>query len=107
MFSTIDRLKLTATESLALKLIWAWANTLDPHLNRNQRNIAQAKLEGMTVAANAVGYGHTDFQVQLLVHETMQKHPMPERRLTGKNTELAQWEAEAMQALATELDKIK
>lgn len=103
--STIDRLQLTGTESLALKLVWAFAAAASAERPIDQK-IESAKLHGMTIAANALGFGHTEYEVSLEVHEVMRDRPLPAWKITGVNAERDAWERDCMVAVTTALNSI-
>lgn len=101
-----NKADLSYTKTLALAFVWAYAASVDTTKRRIDLRLAEAKLQGMYVAANAVGYGHTEFHVNLTVHEYMRDRPMPAWQATGVNHARDTWELESMEGLAFELTKI-
>lgn len=102
-----NKATLTTTAQLALAFVWAYAASCDTAKRPIDLRLAEAKLQGMYVAANAVGYGHTEFHVNITVHEVMRDHPMPAWQATGVNHARDEWEVLAMGAVQEALDAIK
>lgn len=104
--SLIKKNTLSTTARVALAFVWAYAATVDGTKRKIDIRLAEAKLSGLTVAAYAFGYGHTEYHVQLTVHEVMRDHPMPAWQATGVNHTRDEWEVLALAAVQEALDSI-
>jgi hypothetical protein len=91
------------TERLAYRLVWAYTRTV--RAPRPDRKAAAAEFAGMAKAANAVGYGHTETHVDLVVRDVMDARPQPPFNATNSAGRIA-WEKEATAALTAALNDI-
>jgi len=92
------------TERLAYRLVWAYAR-VEAAVRPIDKKVADAELLGMTKAANAFGYGHTENHVSSTVWEIMRERPQPAWNATDGSARIA-WEQEATAALTAALDEI-
>jgi hypothetical protein len=103
--SRINNAELTATGRLAKAFVWLWY-TIMTETNGAETKRLWFKFDGMTAAANCLGYGHTMTAVDLAVRDVMRKRAMPLYRAAGDQSERDTWEYECVTELTAELDKI-
>jgi glucan phosphorylase len=93
------------SERLAYRLMWAYARMVAEPQRPVDRKVNVAVLDAMCKAANAVGYGHTESHVSMVVTEVMRDRPQPAFNATNSSARI-EWEKAATAALTHELDGI-
>lgn len=93
------------SRELAFKLAYAFAR-LEGAERPIDVKVALAELRGMTKGANAVGYGHTDHHVEMVVREFYRDHPIPPFNPTNGSSRI-EWENKVLAKLGDELEAIK
>jgi hypothetical protein len=90
-------------ERLAFRLMWAYARMVFIGQRPIDRKVTAAEFSGMCKAANAVGYGHTENHVDMVVRDVMNTRPQP---AFNNGAARIEWEREATAALTAALDEI-
>lgn len=88
---------------LAARLIRTVAR-IDDVLTPHDMELAQAEFSGMCKAVNAIGFGHSEHHIEMLVRQAYREQPVPDpsKGLAATN----KWEREITKQLATELNAV-
>ena len=91
----------TKVEKLAYRLMWS-VYKLEHAQRPVDRKVAQAELSGMCKAASALGFGHTDTHVEMMVRDVYRMVPAFVYSPTNARSRV-EWESATVRELSRQL----